>query len=158
MAGAVNDCSFKMMVWLTIYYEFFDKKVTFRHFKSWHKTVIFAYVIIFMQRVSPTLCKIIGEDSFCQLANLRVHEVRLFKSFLDTSNLISEPEEPDPLRHDQEVLELLPNGRHRRKSRATTSNMVDPLYELFLPPPSSPIGKQDILSCADLNFCLLVRA
>ena len=100
-----------------------------------------------MQRVSPTLCNIIGEDSFCKLANLSVHEVRLFKSFLDTSNIISVPEDPDPLRHDEEVLELLPNGRHRRKSRAAKSNMVDPLYELFLPPPSSPIGKQDNLMC-----------
>jgi hypothetical protein len=69
-AGSCNNhCNLKMMIWLVIFYEFFDKK-----------------------KNSPSLCKVIGENEFLRLAKLTEQEVRLFQCFLDANLMISRPE------------------------------------------------------------------
>ena len=50
------------------------------------------------------------------------------------------PEDPNTLRLDEEVLEVGPGGRLRRKQPRGRQKMVDPLHELFLPPDPTKIG------------------
>ena len=50
-------------------------------------------------------------------------------------------EDPNPLRDDEVVLELLPGGGHRLRRRGG-SKKVDPLYQLFVPDNPEQTGKE----------------
>ena len=82
----------------------------------------------------------IGSEEFSQLAKLRESEVRLFQCFLDTRLMLCRPEDPNSLRADEEVLEMTPGGRLRRKKPQVRPKKVDPLHELFLPSDSTKTG------------------
>lgn len=101
---------------------------------------------------SPTLCNLVGTDDFSQVAKLREQEIRLFQCFLDTRLMISRPENPNPLREDEEVLELVPGGGHRRKKHRRNIKMMDPLHQLFLPEETQRIG---MVISLNINPCLL---
>ena len=47
--------------------------------------------------------------------------------------MICQPENPNPLREDEEVLELVPGGGHRRRRPHTRVKTEDPLHQLFVP-------------------------
>lgn len=81
---------------------------------------------------SPTLCNLIGAEDFAKLANLKEAEIRLFQCFLDTQLMICQPENPNPLRADEDVLELVPGGGHRRRNLRGKVKTVDPLHQLFV--------------------------
>ena len=102
------------------------------------------YCALFVQRGSPNLCELIGSGEFSELARLREEEVRLFQCFLDTRLMLCRPENPNPLRADEEVLELVPGGGHRRKQPSARVKPVDPLHQLFLPDDPRTVGG---LSC-----------
>ena len=70
--------------------------------------------------------------------------MRLFRCFLDTRLMLCRPENPNPLRADEEVLELVPGGGHRRKQPSARVKPVDPLHQLFLPDDPRTVGG---LSC-----------
>ena len=85
----------------------------------------------------------IGSEDLSQLsklARLRESEIRLFQCFLDTRLMQCRPEDPNTLRLDEEVLELGPGGRLRRKQPRGRHKMVDPLHELFHPTDPTTIG------------------
>ena len=86
-----------------------------------------------IQTQSHTLCELIGTEQFYQLARLQEAEIRLFQCFLDTRQMICQPENPNPLREDEEVLELVPGGGHRRRRPHTRVKTEDPLHQLFVP-------------------------
>ena len=89
-------------------------------------------IFLFAQIQSPSLCNLIGGENFVRVARLQEPEIRLFQCFLDTRLMISRPENPNPLRADEEVLELVPGGGHRRKRPRKNIKTVDPLHQLFL--------------------------
>lgn len=91
---------------------------------------------------STTLCEFIGADDFAELAKLREEEIRLFQCFLDTQLMVCRPENPNPLRADEEILELVPGGGHRRRKPKVKVKTVDPLYQLFVPDDSKQTGKE----------------
>ena len=54
--------------------------------------------------------------------------------------MLCRPEDPNALRVDEEVLELGPGGRLRRKQPRVRPKKVDPLHELFQPSDPTKIG------------------
>ena len=46
--------------------------------------------------------------------------------------MISRPENPNPLREDEDVLELVAGGRQRRKKPRAKVKTEDPLHQLFV--------------------------
>ena len=87
---------------------------------------------MYLQKQSPNLCELIGSEGFSQIAQLKEGEVRLFQCFLDTRRMICRPENPNPLREDEDVLELVAGGHRRKKPRGKVKT-VDPLYQIFVP-------------------------
>ena len=55
--------------------------------------------------------------------------------------MVSCPENPNPIRDDEEVLKLVPGGGHRRKQPKVKVKTVDPLYQLFVPDDPKQTGK-----------------
>ena len=56
--------------------------------------------------------------------------------------MVCRPENPNPLRADEEVLELVPGGGHRRRKPKVKVKTVDPLYQLFVPDDPKQTGKE----------------
>ena len=55
----------------------------------------------------------------------------LVKCFLDCKDMIKVPEPPNPVRDDEQVLELGPDGLPHTRRRS--GELCDPLHELFMP-------------------------
>ena len=97
---------------------------------------------VYLQKQSPNLCKLLGGLS--EIAQLKEGEVRLFQCFLDTQRMICQPENPNPLREDEVILELIAGGGHRRKYPRTNVATVDPLHQLFVPNDPEQTGEKMI--------------
>ena len=156
---AIDKClSFRMMVWLVSYYEFYDRHVILliiinsilnvglpEQAMGWllltvglrwvvkDRSTKFLYTIFtpFVQIISTILCNIIGGLEMAVFLKEEGY-IRLIQCFLNPALMLNRPESPNPLTGDQQVLELLPGGGHppmRRHGQA----MEDPLYKLFVP-------------------------
>ena len=90
---------------------------------------------------SINLTNLIGGEEFPQLAKLEEGEIRLFQCFLDTQLMTERPENPNPLRGDEIVLELAPGGGHRRRQPRGRTDTVDPLHQLFVPKDPKQTGE-----------------
>ena len=90
---------------------------------------------------STPLCECIGAADFAKLAQLTEKEIKLFQCFLDTRLMVCRPENPNPIRADEEILELVPGGGHRRQQLKVKVKTVDPLYQLFVPDDPKQTGK-----------------
>ena len=101
----------------------------------------------YLQKQSPNLCELIGSEGFSRVAQLKEAEVRLFQCFLDTRRMTSRPENPNPLREDEDVLELVAGGGHRRKKQRTKVKTEDPLHQLFVPNDPKQTGEWIYASC-----------
>jgi hypothetical protein len=100
--------TFKMMVWLVAYYEFFITKKASK---------------ITSQEIGSQLKPYLKEEGV----------IKIIQCFLYPKFLVQCQESPLPLREDATLLEVLPNGRVKQIQREG-SDKVDPLFELFLPP------------------------
>ena len=55
--------------------------------------------------------------------------------------MVSYPENPNPMRDNEEVLQLVPGGGNRRKQPKVKVKTIDPLYQLFVPGDPKQTGK-----------------
>lgn len=155
---------FRMMVWLVAYYEFFDKQVStgsslntghtempsvMRHNLRLFPCQILTHGVIF-QVSSDLLCNVVGG----QLVPYLMEEgyIRLIQAFLNPGLMVHRPEAPNPLREDEQVLELDPGGRHRPLQRSGVP-LADPLYLLFFPDNPQQQGMVSQGSCSCVILC-----
>ncbi len=119
---------FRMMVWLTAYYEFYDKKVCSIAVCS----MAVCHVMVPMavpQIKSETLCYVVDGQLLPYLKEEGY--IRLIQCFLNPGMMLQVEESPNPLRDDEQVIELTREGGHRPVQRQGVK--VDPLYQLFVP-------------------------
>lgn len=97
--------------------------------------------MISFQIKSDTLCYVVDGQLLPYLKEEGY--VRLIQSFLNPGLMLQKEESPNPLREDEQVLELTGDGRHQPVRRGGV--MVDPLYQLFVPEDPEKEGQSLVL-------------
>ena len=91
----------------------------------------------FIQKKSELLCNAIGGEKLSWF--FEEGHIAIIQRFLNPELMLTNPELPNPLREDEEVLMLQPGGRQARlKQRG--GKPEDPLLELFRPSKAQPPG------------------
>ena len=96
----------------------------------------------FVQKKSELLCNAIGGDKLSRF--FEEGHIAIIQRFLNPELMLTNPELPNSLREDEEVLMLQPGGRQARP-RQKTGKPEDPLLELFRPSKAHTLGKFNLL-------------
>ena len=96
----------------------------------------------FIQKKSELLCNAIGGDKLSRF--FEEGHIAIIQRFLNPELMLTNPELPNPLREDEEVLMLQPGGRQARPKQRR-GKPEDPLLELFRPSKAHTPGKFNLL-------------